>query len=160
MNEQQKQLLSKDTQERAAAAEALSLMGPDAAFASVELVKACADEEAVSQWSVSALEELGPPPNESLSELATLASSDHPLVAYWAITLLGRSGDAALSSQDVLAAIVRRSSDMSVRQRAAWALGEMNTVSDAAIAALEEAAQSTDARLARLATASLEKARA
>ena len=159
MNELQR-LQSQDIQEREAAAEALSLMGPDAAFAAVDLVKACADDESVSQWSVSALEELGPPPAESLSELTTLAAADHPLVAYWAITLLGRSGDAAHSSQEALAAILRSSADMSVRQRAAWALGEMNAASDAAIASLEEAAKSSDARLARLANASLAKSRA
>ena len=159
MNEQQR-LQSRDGQERAAAAEALSQMGPDAAFAAIELVKACADDEAVSQWAVSALEELGPPPVDSLGELTTLAAADHAVVAYWAITLLGRSGEAAHSSQQQLASILCSSSEMSVRQRAAWAVGEINAASDVAIGALEEAAKSPDARLARLANASLEKSRA
>ena len=159
MNEQQR-LQSQDVQERAAAAEALSLMGPDAAFAAVNLVKACADDESVSQWAVSALEEMGPPPSGSLSELATLATSDQTLVAYWAITLLGRCGDAAQSSQETLAATLRTSTEMSVRQRAAWALGEMNAASATAIESLEEAAGSSDARLSRIANASLAKSRA
>jgi HEAT repeat protein len=157
--DERERLRSDDVQERAAAAEALSLIGTDAAIASVELVKACADDESVSQWSVSALEELGPPPAEAIPELAALASAEHSLVAYWAITLLGRSGDAAQSSQEKLAAILRTSADMSVRQRAAWALGEIHAVSDAAITALQEAAESSDARLARMANASLEKSR-
>ena len=33
-----------------------------ASAASVDLVQACGDEEAVSQWAVAALEQLGPPP--------------------------------------------------------------------------------------------------
>ena len=156
MNESQR-LQSEDLQERTAAAEALSLMGPDAAFASVELVKACADEDAVKEWSVAALEELGPPPVESLEELATLASAKDSLVAYWAITLLGRSAEAAQSSQEQLANVLQASTEMSVRQRAAWALGEMRATSDGAITALEEAAKSSDPRLSRIAAASLEK---
>ena len=58
-----------------------------------DLVKACTDDESVQQWAVAALEELGPPPTESIGELTKLASSSDPLVAFWAITLLGRAGN-------------------------------------------------------------------
>ena len=88
MNEQQR-LHSQDVQERAAAAEAFSLMGPEASFAATDLVQACGDDQMVAQWAVSALEELGPPPKESLADLSELARSGDSEVAYWAVTLLG-----------------------------------------------------------------------
>lgn len=158
MNELER-LQSHDVQERAEAAESLSQMGPDAAFASVDLVKGCGDDDRVSASSVAALEEMGPPPVESVPELAVLAGSIHPLVAYWAITLLGRCGDAAQVVEPELAAILQASKENSVQQRAAWALGEIGATSDVAIAALEDAIKSSDARLSRLATTSLEKSR-
>ncbi len=118
MDEKQR-LKSSDVREREAAAEALSQMGPDAAYAAVGLVGACADEESVQQWAVAALEELGPPPAESLGELTKLASSSDPLTAFWAITLLGRAGSIAKPSQDELAIILKDSKVESVRECAA-----------------------------------------
>ena len=155
--DEQKRLQSPDAKQRAAAAEALSLMGPDAAFAAVELVNACADEEAVRDCAVAALEELGPPPTESLERMTRSVSASDSLVAYWAITLLGRAGATASSSQDELIAVLAKSQELSVKERAAWALGKIAATSDAAKLALGQAASSSDARLARLAKASLEQ---
>ena len=154
------QLQSPDVQQRAAAAEALSLMGPDAGAAAVELVNACADQEAVREWAVAALEELGPPAAESLERLTALVHADNPLVAYWAITLLGRSESAARSSQDDLAAVLTTSTTINVRERAAWALGKIDANSPTATAALKEAASSSEARLSRIAKAALEQTQA
>ena len=143
--------------QRVTAAENLSLMGPDASFAAVELVEACADDEAVREFAVAALEELGPPPTKSLGRLCELAANSDPLVAYWAITLLGRLGTQAQSSQDDLVSLLVGASDSSVRQRAAWAMGQIGADSEAAIGQLKRAAESSDARLARLAKASLDQ---
>ena len=152
-----KQLQSSDVSERAAAAEALSLLGPDAKVAAVELVKACGDDETVSEYAVAALEQLGPPPPESLPLLATMIASESPLTSYWAITLIGRSGVAAKSCQDQLTAAVDSSGEPSLQERSAWALGKINADSAGAIEALEKASRSSNARLARLATASLDQ---
>lgn len=157
MDERQR-LQSPDIQQRTAAAEALCQMGPDAAFAAVELVSACADDDTVRDAAVAALEELGPPTPEVLPSLVTLVSSSDPLVAYWAITLLGRAGVAAKFSQDELASVLTTSSVISLRERAAWSLSKIDASSESAIQALEYAAGSSEARLSRLAKAALKQA--
>ena len=150
MDEQEK-LHSADVLQREAAAESLSQMGQDAAPAAVELVNACADQETVRQWAVAALEDLGPPPIDSIQDLTKLVSSSDALAAYWAITLLGRAEEAATACQDELSAALNDSSAPSVRERAAWALGKIRASSPAATATLENAANSDQPRLARLA---------
>lgn len=146
-----------DLAQRVTAAENLSLMGPDASFAAVELVEACADDEAVRNFAVAALEELGPPPNDSRNSLTELVAHSDPLVAYWAITLLGRLGTTAKSSQDDLASALAGARDSSVRERAAWAMGQVGADSETAIGQLKTAAESSEARLARIAKASLDQ---
>lgn len=155
--DEQHALLSEDLQQRTVAAEALSMMGPDAAHASVDLVKACADEEVVRDLAIATLEELGPPLPAALAELSALVSSSNAMVAYWAITLLGRSGKSAQSSQHDLVDVLNSSEDKSVKERAVWALGKIEANTDAAVHALKQAAGSGDERLARLANASLEQ---
>lgn len=150
-------LQSRDVAERAAAAESLCHAGQDAAPAILELVHASADDEAVSAWAVAALEELGPPPAELLEPLTNLASTSAAPAAYWAVTLLGRLGPAAIKSEQALAALLQDSQDAVVQERAAWALGAIGAKSAATIAALTRAAQSQTPRLARLAKASLEQ---
>ncbi|MCO8120108.1 HEAT repeat domain-containing protein [Stieleria sp. TO1_6] len=150
MDEQQN-LRSGDAGQRAEAAESLSQMGPDAGFAAVELVQACGDDEAVAQFAVAALEDMGPPPAETLASVAELMTSDQSEVAYWAITLVGRCGVAARDHQDALASLVTTSTEINVRQRAVWALGKIEARSDTALQALRLAAADSDARLSRLA---------
>ena len=117
-----KQLASSDPEQRAAAAELLSQAGEEAALAAVPLVTACGDaDDRVREFAVAALEDLGPPPAADEALLIKLVDSPEPLVAYWAITLLGRSGQDAAEAVAVLVACVESSTDLSVRQRAAWA---------------------------------------
>ncbi len=144
-------LLSASLEERVAAAESLSMMGEDAAPAAVELVRACGDDEEVRQWAVAALEEMGAPPESAIAALTELVADQDPTIAYWAITLLGRSGDRATGSQDALAKALGRQSDPAVAERAAWAFARIKPTADSACAALEQAAQSEEPRLARLA---------
>ena len=158
MDEQQK-FQSKDVSERESAAESLSQMGSDAAPAAVELVVACGDQESVRQWAVAALEEMGPPATESIPKLTKLVSSDDPLTAYWAITLLGRAGEAAASCQDELSAVLTDCGTTSLQERAAWALTKIGATSPKATAALEAATSSDQPRLARLAKTALEQSR-
>ena len=141
---------------RADAAERLCRAGPDAVAAAVPLVRACGDaDDQVREWAVAALEELGSPPPDSIADLVPLAGSGHPLVAYWATTLLGRSGKDAAAATSALVASLESSGDPAVVQRAAWALGRIGPGAAAARPSLERAASASDARLARLAQEAL-----
>lgn len=149
-------LASASADERADAAEALCRAGEAAALAAVDLVRACGDaDERVREWATAALEELGPPSPDATKSLTDLAGAGDPLVAYWAVTLLGRSGAGAASAVTVLAGVVDAAADMAVRQRAAWALGKIGPAAGTARDALTRAAGNSDPRLARLAAEAL-----
>ena len=152
-----KQLASTNAEHRAVAAEQLSQAGEDAAAAAVPLVAACGDaDDRVREFAVAALEDLGPPLAADIPTLIKLVDSPDPLVAYWAITLLGRSGKTAAEAVAVLVACVESSADLSVRQRAAWALGKIGPAAGAARGTLKRAAGQGDERLARLANEALQ----
>ena len=145
-------LTSPEPAQRANAAEHLSCLGSDARATAVPLVRACADEsEDVREWVTVALEELGPPPVPDASVLATLLGNENADVGYWAATLLGRLGAEAASATPALASAVSNSVEMSVCQRAAWALGKIGPPACDALDALRQAAASSNPRLARLA---------
>lgn len=115
-------LRSADSTTRLDAAERICHMAEDAAPAAVDLVRACSDaDEQVREWLVAALEGLGAPPEASIPALSGLATSENPLAAYWAITLLGRVGQAAKAAVPVLTACLQ-TADEAVRRRAAWAI--------------------------------------
>ncbi len=152
-------LLNEDVTVRAAAAEKLCLAGGEATSAAIELVQACGDQDIVSEWAVAALEELGGPPITTLKPLTNLLSEPNPVVAYWAATLLGRLGPDAAPSESELASVLANSQDLVVRERAAWALGQIGVSTDSAIKALSEAAESSNPRLVRLAEAALTPSR-
>ena len=143
--------------ERAQAAEYLAQQGPDAAYAASELTAACGDTTEISHWAVAALEELGPPPASAIDALASLAQSEAPLTAYWAVTLLGRAGEDAAEHQVVIADLLEQSPDLALREKAAWSLGRMHADCSQARLALQNAATSQAARLSRLATKALQQ---
>ncbi|MFM8378600.1 MAG: HEAT repeat domain-containing protein [Planctomycetia bacterium] len=150
------QLSAADAATRAEAAERLCRAGLDAVPAAVPLVKACGDaHDEARDWAVAALEELGSPPPEAIGELTALVASGHPLVAYWATTLLGRSGQAAAAATAALAAALDAGADPAVAERAAWALGKVGPRAASARPALERAASAPNPRLARLAQEAL-----
>ncbi len=151
-----RRLTAADPNERAAAAEGLCRAGEAAAVAAVDLVRGCGDaDDRVREWSVAALEELGPPPPGSTAGLTELAGDSNPLVAYWAVTLLGRAGADAASAVTVLAGCLDAAADMAVRERAAWALGKIGPAAASAREALARAGAQGDSRLARLAAEAL-----
>lgn len=150
------QLASADVDVRRAAAERLAGMAEAAAAAATELVRACGDaDEQVREQAVAALEDLGPPPADAIGRLVTFVAHGDPLVAYWATTLLGRAGEDAASAVPALAGCLASATDLSVKQRAAWALGKIGPAAASARAALHRAAGDTDPRLAGLATEAL-----
>ena len=149
------QLTDEQLELRVAAAEELAQMGESAQAAAVALVRATGDRESVSQWAIAALEELGAPVPDALQELAALVGDEHELISYWAVTLLGRLGAAAASGEEALVTALASSQHMSVRQRAAWALEKLGTLSPATIETLRSVGREPDARLARLARQAL-----
>ena len=141
-----------DAEDRATAAEALCRAGDSASSAATALVAACGDDDdGVREWAAAALEELGPPPSEQIADLIPFAAASHPLVAYWAVTLLGRGGEAASSAVSILEACLAPEKAIEVRQRACWALGKIGPAAASARAALAVAAADSDPRLSRLA---------
>ncbi len=149
---------------RAAAAEQLSHLAEEAAPAAVGLVETMADsDDIVREWANAALESLGPPRSDDATRLAALAGDARANVAYWAVTLLGRLGGAGELSADDSTAIVsalvsalRTYSEVTVRERAAWALGQIGKPARSAISALAQAAAESGPRLSRLAQEALE----
>jgi HEAT repeat protein len=151
------QLSSSDASRQAAAAEALAHLGGDAQPAAAALVRACGNaDSAVRDNSVAALEDLGPPPPGQIADLIQLSRDSSTDVAYWAITLLGRGGEQAVSSVPTLAQLLCSEADIAVRERAAWALGKIGPPAAAARPALRQAAASDSPRLSRLAKNALE----
>ena len=150
------QLGSADPGVRGTAAERLAQMAEAAAPAAAQLVRACGDaDEQVREQAVAALEDLGPPPAEAIGQLIALVAHADPLVAYWATTLLGRAGEDAASAVPALAGCLASPADLSVKQRAAWALGKIGPLAASARDALNRAAGDADPRLSRLATEAL-----
>lgn len=141
-----------DAKERAGAAEALARMGAEARAAAVALVRASGDREPrVRDWAVATLEELGPPPESEIKPLAALANNPDLNIAYWACTLLGRLKEKSAPATPQLIESLAKHEDLAVRQRAAWALGQIGPGAKTAAPALEQAMQSGDSRLTRLA---------
>jgi HEAT repeat protein len=103
----------------------------------------------------AALEEVGPPSESRLNDLVQLLDDTPSDVQYWAVTLLGRAGAAAAGAVEAIARLLRDSSDLATRERAAWALGKIGSAAMIAAPALHVAAASTEPRLSRLATSAL-----
>jgi HEAT repeat protein len=145
-------LSAQDSDKRMQAAEQLAQLGAAAQPAALALVLACGDEtEEVRQWAASALEGIGPPDTADVGQLASFLDGRSPDVGYWAATLLGRLKAGAVAAVDALARAVVESPHLAVRQRAAWALGEIGPAAAAALPSLRKAAGDSDRRLARLA---------
>ncbi len=143
-------LKSSGVEQRRTAAEQLSQMGEEAAVAAIPLLDSCADEDhAVRELVVAALEEMGPPDVAELPALLKRAKSDNALTGYWSVTLIGRLGKEAATATDALASALTTAAP-EVRQRAAWALGKIGASAANAIPALQETAEGSDERLARL----------
>ncbi|MDY0170040.1 MAG: HEAT repeat domain-containing protein [Thermoguttaceae bacterium] len=143
---------------RSQAAERLSQLGSEAAPAAVALVRASGDDsEEVREYAVAALEEMGPPRIEDIDHLTSLLGEQKSDLGYWAATLLGRLGNDAVSAVPALASAVVGNHEEAVRQRAAWALGQIGPPAAPALDALKQAAASGDPRLTRLAQRAIEQ---
>jgi HEAT repeat protein len=150
------QLQSSDVDARREAARQAAVAASELNGYAVPLVQAVADpDEQVCESVVAAIEEMGAPDAGAVAELAGLLSHQNADVGYWAATLLGRCGASAGQCVPALTASLSPPAAQIVQQRSAWALGKIGPAAAAAVPALEKAAQSGDARLARLAQKSL-----
>lgn len=153
-------LRAPQVEQRLQAAQTLAEAGAAASLVAVPLVVAAGDDvEEVRQWASAALEELGPPAATDLAPLVEQLQKPSPDTAYWAATLLGRLGADAGPATRALAASLAESRPLPVRQRAAWALGEIGPAARDAEASLEAATRAADSRLRRLATDALARIR-
>jgi HEAT repeat protein len=150
------QLEGYDLAQQLAAAETLATLGTQAQPAAVALVRAVSLSDDVGEFCAAALESLGPPAADQISQLVTMADDCSGDVAYWAITLLGRAGPEAASGVSALVKVLQSDADLSVRERAAWALGKIGPSANSAEAALRTVAESSEPRLARVAKQALE----
>ncbi|MFI4875519.1 MAG: HEAT repeat domain-containing protein [Blastopirellula sp. JB062] len=152
------QLNSSDVSQRLSACEKLGGLGPDSRPAAVSLCRLTGDpDESVREAAVGALETLEAPAGEdaaALGELLALPSMD---ARYWAATLLGRLGDQAGSQAAALLKAISDDPEVAVRQKAVWAIDQIGLRTDTVKKTLEQAATSTDPRLARLAGKALAK---
>lgn len=152
------QLSAADAAARRVAAERLGQLGEAAQSAAAALVQCLRDtDEEVREAVTSALESIGPPAKAQLAELTQLVKDDSADVAYWAATMLGRLQAAAGSATEALAGCLDDARDLAVRERAAWALGEIGTNAKTALEQLKQAAASSHARLARLAQSAIDR---
>ena len=151
------QLHTGNPMERRAAAETLCLDQEMAAEAIPALVRYCGDDDrTVAEYCVASMEELGPPSDAQLAEIAELARSTNPEIVYWASTFLGRAGEAAASQAALLGSIVASDLEPYARRRAAWAIGKLGKSGATQAAQLESATNSSDPALARTARQVLE----
>ena len=93
----------------------------------------------------------------TLDALVRLAQAEKPLIAYWAVTLLGRAGPDAKVHQRTLANLLQNSGDLAVQEKAAWSLGRIHADSPEATQALQRAAVSAESRLSRVAAKALQQ---
>ena len=139
------------------AAQELAGLGEKAQPAAIALIGACHSQDTeVREWSVAALEQMGPPSIEAVDSLISHIDNQEELADYWAITLLGRLGPDAAVAAECLGQTLENSSYSSVCQRAAWALRELGPSAKPAQDSLRIAAASSEPRLARLAQQAIE----
>lgn len=154
------ELRSGDATRQQAAAEELLSRSHKAAAMAVEIVGALAIvSDNVREQLVGALEELGPPPAESIVSLKKFLSTSGGDInsAYWAATLLGRLGADAAAATDALAQFASSQSELAARERCVWALGEIGPAAKNALPVLTKLTSAATPRIARLALQAIEQ---
>jgi hypothetical protein len=144
-------LLSTDAVRRLASAEKLMRTPGLARALAPELLAICATEnDALREVVMGAIEAMGPPKASRAREIACILASEETQ-SYWAATLLGRLGSEGGFAAGELATALRESPSTAVKERCAWALGQMGPAAKDALPVLEQAAASSSPRLARFA---------
>lgn len=125
---------------------------PAAATAHVtELLECLRGEGSSIDWATEALENCGPPSTAHLAALQVSAGDAHPDVSSWACRLIGRMGADASPAEATLVSVLTQHASAETRRQSALALSKLDKLSAESLSALQQAAHSTDARLARAA---------
>ena len=110
-------------------------------------------DDEVRMWAAEALEVAIVPQRAEVSELIEiLATADDGECCYWAATLLGRLGDAAIDAVQALESCVSNCLFLPAREQATWALSQIGPAAVAAVPTLREAAEVAPPRLQKMAT--------
>src|SRR5262245_3877396 len=102
------------------------------------LVDAASDSDDEGRnWVAEALERMGPTDVADVRQLADRLKLPGPDSAYWAATLLGRLGPEAAPAVTSLVQVLEHRSELAVRERAVWAIGQMGESAQDAISSLQ-----------------------
>ena len=134
-----------DVNKKADAAQQLTYLAEQAQPAIIHLVQNCSNtDEEVTNWCTAALEGVGRPAASQIEELTALAQAANSDTAYWAITMLGRAKELAISAVPTLVDRLSDSSAPNVQCRAAWALGRLGSHATSVLESLHEATTSNN----------------
>ncbi len=130
---------------------------PDAARSNLRTIFAGLKAgESMSEWVNEALENCGIPLESDLGFLAQSTQDHEGDIAYWACKLIGRIGVKANAIQESLATVLHSETYcLASRQQAALALASIGTLTAMSREALQSAACSSDARLAKISARAL-----
>ncbi len=121
------------------------------------LLTLLSDDEETRAWASDVLTELNPPASVA-NQLVELTRHVNAPLAGWACKLIAKLPNAA-DHQTAVANALRNHPEISVRQVAALALGQLAYINGDSKEALEIASRASDARLSRLATQALSAAK-
>ena len=116
------------------------------------------EDEEIRALASDCLEMLERVDAEQQSVLLHLCKDNASPVASWACKLLGQP-ELSPEAEEALVAVLKTQAPTAVQQSAAKALGQANSLSLAAMEALEQVTSSSDPRLQRIATQALERHR-
>ncbi|MEZ6089582.1 MAG: HEAT repeat domain-containing protein [Pirellulaceae bacterium] len=124
-----------------------------------ELLRASNDPSpAVQQLAIAKLEDLeSPDPSQVPDILRFIQRPADSETVYWGITLIGRMGAEGAEAVPMLAGALANSPFPHVREKAAWALGQIGPAAEGALAVLQDAARQGSPRLSRLASQAIER---
>jgi len=108
-------------------------------------------DDQLTAWTTAALEEVSEVPPEELDAVVAMISGT-PTQAYWAATLLGRTGEpATLCVEALCQAIESEATSTEVRNKCLWAIQKIGRLDAAYKPMLQRAAKNENPRTARLA---------
>jgi HEAT repeat protein len=117
------------------------------------------ESEEIREAAVNAIEKMGSPREQDVDAIVKMLRSGTSDQAYWSATILGRLRASSATAIEALAACVQSPTEMHVRERAAWALGEIGSAAHSALPALEAAVHEGSPRFKRLARAAIQAIR-
>lgn len=141
------------------ALQTLTEQSPSLGSLAPELLRASNDPSpTIQQFAIAKLEDLeDPDPSQVADILRYVQRPADSETVYWGITLIGRMGADGAEAVPMLAGVLANSPFLHVREKAAWALGQIGPAAEGALAVLQDAAKQGSPRLSRLALQAIEQ---